>query len=181
LRKIFPGALIALAMFAGGTFALAVLAVLMPAALARGASAFSGAEPGGGVRPPCAQSLPRPAGAFDRERQYIRSGRVRSDYVRGQKPAVTDETASRESERTQPEDPGKAMFDRRRLPASDERVLSLSKVFSAERFLREKSPESAAAKPGPLAAAKVSASVFSKSKTDPPAILLLSTQIAVRK
>ncbi|MDR1649719.1 MAG: hypothetical protein LBR71_05615 [Synergistaceae bacterium] len=66
--------------------------------------------------------------------------------------------------------------------AQDERILNFSRVVVTERFLREQNLESAATKPEPVAATvKIPAGALSKFETDPPVILLLLTQIAVRK
>jgi hypothetical protein len=155
-------------------FVLAVLIALTLAASARGALAFSvrafGAEAGGGIR------LLRGPSGHDRGRQYIGAARVHEQ----RKPPLADE-ASRESEDWESENSGKVSFDRRGAPASEERTLCLSKVFVTERFLREKSLESAAVKPEHAAAAKVPAGVFLKSEAESPVILLRTTPIAVRK
>ena len=154
-------------------FVLAVLITLTLAASAGGAFAFScrvsGAE-AGAIRLFCAKSLLRPANLFDKEQQYLSASASR---VHAQPPLPADET-SEESEGA-----GKGVFDRRGTSASDERILCLPKIFLPDRFLRERSAESAAVKPA--AAIKVSAGVLSKFEAEPSVILLLPTQIAVRK
>jgi hypothetical protein len=160
-------------------FVLAVLIALTVAASARWAFAFSenasGTETGvGGVARLSRAKNFRPVGPFeqaDQKRQYLSAVRTH-----GQDPFPADA----EKNPWESEDAKKVLFDRRGIPAADERILLLPRVFAAERFLREKSAESDAVKPA-VAVMKVSASVFLKSELDPPVILLLPTHIAVRK
>jgi hypothetical protein len=96
--------------------------------------------------------------------------------ARQQRNFLADETSQGSSQTHK-----KVAFDRRHIPASDERILSLSKAFTIERFLRAKSITFIVLKQALLAMSRTTVTAFSKFTIDPPAVLLLPTQIAVRK
>jgi hypothetical protein len=144
-------------------FVLAAL-IALTAASAHGAFAPACRAPGTEAGAPSFRLPNVRPGLFDKERQYISALRVRE-----QRPLPADET--------EPGDAEKVIFDCRNLPAPEERMLCAPKVFAADRFLREKSPEPAA-KPA-AAAAEIPSGVL--SEFEPPVILLLPTRIAVRK
>jgi hypothetical protein len=81
----------------------------------------------------------------------------------------------------EPKESAKAVLNAAGASACDERMFCLSGNFLTERFLRKKSMESVVVKPGPVVAMKDPAGVLLKFAIDPPVVLLLLTQIAVRK
>jgi hypothetical protein len=111
--------------------------------------------------------MPRLLQALHEGRQYLS---IQQDVFREKGPAK--ETSPEKS---------RMVWDEGRTPAFDERVIYLSKKSVTERFLREKSVESLVVQQGFFAGMSVSIRALSEFETDPPVVLLLMTQIAVRK
>jgi hypothetical protein len=102
-------------------------------------------------------------------------------YLSVQKDAIQEKDPAKEASPGKSSEKSKMVWDEERTPAFDERVIYLPKKSAAERFLREKSVESLVVQQGFFAGMSVSIRTLSEFETDPPLVLLLMTQIAVRK
>jgi hypothetical protein len=134
-------------------FVLVALAVLVLSTPPRGASAFSGHTP--------------------EDRPGVQSPFTLSAAETSREVGTCEEYGAHEKAE-------KRIVEAARAAACDERILSLSRIFIAERLPREKSAGPAAAY-AELVAANAASVALSKSETAPPVILSLPTRIAVRK
>ncbi|MDR1377420.1 MAG: hypothetical protein LBJ22_07895 [Synergistaceae bacterium] len=91
-----------------------------------------------------------------------------------------DASQNKETDETFPES-SRVIWGGRSPLALDEREICLSRKLVTERFLREKNIESLVVQQGFFADTNTSIRALLRFETDPPLILSLMTQIAVRK